>query len=280
MSEQNNPEEQRKQSRDAWEDVGKQFQTLGESLSMAFRAAWEDEETRARLQEMRSGIETMVTQVSAAIRDTAGTPQGQKVRSEAGRAAENLKSAGEQTMSEVRPHLVAALRQVNAELQKMINRMDENRTSPVREENHQRILATAPASYRDPRANAGGDRSGYQQASNRGVLFALNSERFSDRIDRQPNQPAIRLSAHVPQAEDFSSQRTVAAAHHEAVFPQPGVETGPVDTIRHLHSRDGRRGDRSRSREEAETQTFNLLPAGCRGQGVPVEAVFQALFQQ
>ncbi len=134
MSEQQNPEGQRRQSREAWEEVGKQFQTLGESLSMAFRAAWEDEETRARVQEMRSGIEKMVNQVGDAIRETADSPQGQKMRSEAGKAAENVRAAGEQTMAEIRPHLVAALRQVNSELQRMINRMDEKPAGTAAEE--------------------------------------------------------------------------------------------------------------------------------------------------
>ena len=31
---------------EAWSEVGKQFQSLGESLAKAFRTAWEDEENR------------------------------------------------------------------------------------------------------------------------------------------------------------------------------------------------------------------------------------------
>jgi len=127
MSEQPNssdPAGQRRPPREAWEDLGKQFQALGESLSTAFRTAWEDEETRARFKVMRTGIEKMVDQVGDVMRETAESPEGQKIRGEASKAAENLRTSGEQTMEEIRPHLVAALRQVNAELQKMINRME------------------------------------------------------------------------------------------------------------------------------------------------------------
>lgn len=111
---------------DAWEDVGKQFQTLGESLAKAFRTAWENEQNQQRLHEMRTGLESIVHNVDQAIQETAASPEGQQIRSEAGRAAESLRSATEKTAQDVRPHLVSALRQVNEELQKFINRMEEN----------------------------------------------------------------------------------------------------------------------------------------------------------
>ena len=110
---------------DAWEDVGKQFQTLGESLAKAFRAAWANEQNQQRVQEMRSGLELIVRNVDQAIQDTASSPEGQKIKSEASRAAESLRTATEKTAQEVRPHLVSALRQANEELQKFIDRMEE-----------------------------------------------------------------------------------------------------------------------------------------------------------
>jgi gas vesicle protein len=72
---------------------------------------------------MRAGLESMVRDVEKAIQDSANTPQGQQIRQDAGRAAESLKTASQQTVQEVRPHLVSALQQVNEELQRLINRM-------------------------------------------------------------------------------------------------------------------------------------------------------------
>lgn len=107
-----------------WQDVGKQFETLGQSLAQAMRTAWENEATQRQVQEMRTGLQSMVRDVEKAIQDSANTPQGQQIRSEASRAAESLKTATHQTVQEVRPHLVDALQQLNNELQRLIQRME------------------------------------------------------------------------------------------------------------------------------------------------------------
>jgi hypothetical protein len=108
-----------------WEDVGRHFQALGDSLAAAFRTAWENEENRPQMQNMKSGLEEMVNQVSQAIKDSAASPAGQQVRSEAKKVASTLRTAGEQTAQEVKPHLLTALRQIEAELQKLIDRMEQ-----------------------------------------------------------------------------------------------------------------------------------------------------------
>ncbi len=123
-------EQKNRSSQEAWREVGKQFQTLGDSLANAFRAAWEDEASRQKLDEMRSGVESMVRDVGQALREYSDSPRGQQVKSDVRRAADNLRTAGAETMAEARPHLVAALRQVNSELQRMIDRMDNPRGGP------------------------------------------------------------------------------------------------------------------------------------------------------
>lgn len=115
---------------DSWQEVGRQFQELGNSLAQAVRTSWENEETQRRLQEMRAGLESMAQQVGKAIDDTANTPQGQRVRENAGRAAESLRSATEQTVQEVRPQLITALEELNHQLQKLIDRMGGRNTPP------------------------------------------------------------------------------------------------------------------------------------------------------
>jgi hypothetical protein len=108
-----------------WEEVGQQFQALGESLAAAFRTAWENEDNSQQMQKMKAGLEEMVNQVSQAIKDSAASPAGQQVRSEVKKAASTLRTAGEQTAHEVKPHLLTALRQIEEELQKLINRMEQ-----------------------------------------------------------------------------------------------------------------------------------------------------------
>ncbi len=113
----------------SWREVGKQFEELGATLAQTVRAAWEREDTQQRVQEMQNGLEKMVQEVRGAIDDSMNTPQGQRIREDANRAAESLRTAGEQTVQEVRPQIINALQQLNNELQQWINKM-ENRTQP------------------------------------------------------------------------------------------------------------------------------------------------------
>lgn len=117
----------------SWQEVGRQFQALGESLAQAMRSAWQNEETQRRVNEMRTGLESMAREVGKAVEDTAKSPEGQKIRSEAERAADSVRVATEQTVQEVRPQLLTALQQLNSELQKLIDRMESRRSAPAGE---------------------------------------------------------------------------------------------------------------------------------------------------
>src|SRR5512142_1309131 len=90
-----------------WQEVGRQFQALGESLAQAVRSAWANEETQRRVQEMRTGLESMARDVGKAVEDTANSPEGQKIRQNAEHAAESLRTATAQTVNEVRPQMIS-----------------------------------------------------------------------------------------------------------------------------------------------------------------------------
>ena len=110
---------------DSWQEIGRQFHMLGEGLANTFRAMWEKEENQQRLQEIRSGLNDMANQVSEAVKDTANSPEGQKFRAELGAAASNIKSSAVQASEAARPHLIAALQQVNNELQKILDQLEK-----------------------------------------------------------------------------------------------------------------------------------------------------------
>lgn len=112
-------------TKEAWREVGRQFQVLGESLATAFRAVWEGEENREHLQDMKSGLEAMVNKVGQVIKEASESPEAQKVREEAEKAATSARAAGGQALQDTRPHLLAALRQMNAELQRIIGRLEQ-----------------------------------------------------------------------------------------------------------------------------------------------------------
>ncbi len=103
---------------DAWKEVGSRLEKLGESLASTVEAAWKDEQVRDQAQEMKSGLESLVKQVGAAIKQTAESDRVQHAAQDTGKS---LREAGEQTVQELRPHLLDALQQLDQELQKLIN---------------------------------------------------------------------------------------------------------------------------------------------------------------
>jgi len=114
---------------EAWREVGREFEALGESLSRAVRAAWESEETQQHVRSMQDGLEKMVGEVDRAVREARESPEGRKLQAEAERTADSLRQAGEQTWQEARPQLVSALRKVNAELQRLVNSLEQRSAS-------------------------------------------------------------------------------------------------------------------------------------------------------
>jgi len=125
-------QESQQATNEAWQEVGKQFQILGESLAAALRVSLNSFENRERVRAMQGGLEAMINNVDQAIEEAMASPQAQQARQEAQKAAESLRTAGEQTVQDVRPHLLNALKQVNEELHTLITRMDASsqRESP------------------------------------------------------------------------------------------------------------------------------------------------------
>jgi hypothetical protein len=116
-------EQAQRPSSEAWADVGRQFAKLGESIAAVCRSAWEDEGNQQVLKEMRAGLESMAHAMAKAVDDAAASPEGQKFREDAEKAAASAREIGEHTVEEVRPQLVSALHQVNEGLKEMIDRM-------------------------------------------------------------------------------------------------------------------------------------------------------------
>jgi hypothetical protein len=110
---------------ESWNEVGRQFQALGESLAQAFRTAWESGENRQHLESVKSGLESLVDNVGRAIQDTSASPEGQRVREEVENVAESARVAGERALQDARPHLLSALEWMNEEMQKIIGRLEQ-----------------------------------------------------------------------------------------------------------------------------------------------------------
>ncbi len=114
---------------DTWQEVGKQFQRLGESLSSAFRTARENEDNRRTLRNLSEGLGSLASEVGKAIDEVASSDEGQWVRQEAEKAAKSAREVGADMCQDVRPHVVSALNQVGTELQTLMGKL-EAKTGP------------------------------------------------------------------------------------------------------------------------------------------------------
>ena len=128
---------------ESWKEVGKQFAALGKSVGEAIQAVWSNEQTQRQVKEVKAGLETMVSEVNTAVNKVTSTPEAQKIKGEAVKAAQSAKAAGEQTVQEVRPQLITALRTLNDEMQKLIDRL-EAEPSPAPETPPDELPAEPP----------------------------------------------------------------------------------------------------------------------------------------
>lgn len=108
---------------EAWQEVGKQFQKLGESLTAAFQTTVNDDSTRQSMKDLQDGLESAVQGIRGTVQKGVSELEGRNFGEQARQAADSLKNAGEQTVEEVRPHLLSALEQLNHELERWIQNM-------------------------------------------------------------------------------------------------------------------------------------------------------------
>lgn len=125
---------EKKTTEESWRQVGRQLETLGDSLARTFRAAWNKAEGSEEVQEMQSGLEAMVEKVGRAIKEVGPSAEEQELRQKMEGTAEALHTAGSQTVDEARPHIVSALNQVNVELQKLIGSLQGDAETPPPDE--------------------------------------------------------------------------------------------------------------------------------------------------
>ena len=116
--------EEAAETEDAWQDVGKQFQKLGESLSSDSQRAWENEDNRRTLHNLSEGLKTLANDVGQALDDAAASDEGQRMRQEVEKAAKSASEVGAEACRDVRPHVVSVLNRASTELQKLIGNLE------------------------------------------------------------------------------------------------------------------------------------------------------------
>jgi hypothetical protein len=110
--------EQRSSGGATWADVANEFQTLGETLGDAVRAAWQRNESNQHVRELQDSLNSIMEGVAQAIDGGITTPEAKQARDQLAKVAEPIRQATEQASKDLRPELISMLRQANAELRR------------------------------------------------------------------------------------------------------------------------------------------------------------------
>lgn len=116
------------QADDAWSEVGRQFQSLGQSLAAAFKTALDSEENRQYVQNLQSGLSQAADELAKATRQAVDSEEAQKLQSEVGKAAQSAAEAGKQAAADVQPHIINAFQRIKTELDRAITHMEQKST--------------------------------------------------------------------------------------------------------------------------------------------------------
>jgi hypothetical protein len=120
--------EGREGSGEAWGEVARQFDALGKSMAEAFRLSWNNGEARKYVM---SGLESMAAEINHALSHSGELPaEARNLKGQVDKVAQAARSATEDAVRENRPRLLMTLRQVNGELQRLIERLEEQDKNP------------------------------------------------------------------------------------------------------------------------------------------------------
>ena len=125
--------ESNRETTDAWARVGQQFQILGDTIASAVTASLQSEETKQQMDKMRTEFATAANQMNQAVKDTVESEQGQQVRAETEKFARSAQESGQEVIQEIKPHLLAVFRTMQAGLDQIITNIETQQAKSTTE---------------------------------------------------------------------------------------------------------------------------------------------------
>ena len=111
------------ESKDPKTELSDEFRKLGENLAENIKAIWEHPETTQHREEIKEGLVQLGDTLSQAVRDFSESPTGQKLQAGVDDLGEKIRSG--EVESKARQELLQALNTINAELEKVRERLKE-----------------------------------------------------------------------------------------------------------------------------------------------------------
>jgi hypothetical protein len=101
-------------------DIASEFRELGKNLSEALRSAWGSEERKKLQQEIKTGLKDFGDSLNRAAEDVSQSKVAQNLKADAQDFGKRVRSG--ELEAKVRTDLLAALRSVNAQLEKLFSK--------------------------------------------------------------------------------------------------------------------------------------------------------------
>ena len=111
-----------KSSSDIWSEVGENFESFGQSLASAFKETWENGEIREKL---RVSLDSLADGIHQAAEHLKESEKAQQAHESVEKAAKSAQEPGKQAVQEAKPYVVSSLRHLSEELQKTIDRLEQ-----------------------------------------------------------------------------------------------------------------------------------------------------------
>jgi predicted ribosome quality control (RQC) complex YloA/Tae2 family protein len=108
----------------SWHDVAREFGELGRTLGDAVRSAWQRQDNEV-LRDLQQGLEKIASDIDRGLDEKLATPEAEQAREQLTRLTESIRAAAETTSEQLRPELLALLRQANNELKRITRKEDE-----------------------------------------------------------------------------------------------------------------------------------------------------------
>ena len=104
-------------------DLFAELNQMGQKLGAAMQTAWESPKRKELSDEVQEGLLEFGKQVDAAIKSARESKLGEEVRGTAEKVVEEVRQS--KVVDEIRDGMLAGLKQINAQLDKLMNRMTQ-----------------------------------------------------------------------------------------------------------------------------------------------------------
>ena len=126
-----NQDQDQPKASDAWSEVGRQVQTLGETLAAAFKATIQDEQVQQHLDRVQSDLNAAGEQISQKAKEASDSMKNMNVDEETRKIGEEVQATGRDLADEIQPHLINALKKIQTGIDQIVDNLGSEAAQPT-----------------------------------------------------------------------------------------------------------------------------------------------------